>query len=245
MTMTKYRTNSQDTRILDRFQTAASGRKGFQQHSVSFWHRLMGSDISALEQGIKSPYTSRVLKPFIRRDYETRPLKMRLLAEIRARGHRHDDGWSPGPDAPIDYCYVRPNHIPSVNAMCHDMFWPGVDLSECLQYPDFSVVVLYKKVVIGFGFMVPDVKYNEAYISFLLVHPEWRRAGIATFMIYHLIQTCMGKDVTLHVSASNPAMLLYQKLGFKTEEYILDFYDKYYPVDSKECRHAFFLRLRR
>lgn len=65
---------------------------------------------------------------------------------------------------------------------------PGVDLSECLQYPDFSVVVLYKKVVIGFGFMVPDVKYNEAYISFLLVHPEWRRAGIGTFMIYHLIQ---------------------------------------------------------
>lgn len=36
--------------------------------------------------------------------------------------------------------------------------------------------------------MVPDVKYNEAYISFLFVHPEWRRAGIATFMIYHLIQ---------------------------------------------------------
>lgn len=58
-------------------------------------------------------------------------------------------------------------------------------------------------------------------------------------------QTCMGKDVTLHVSASNPAMLLYQKFGFKAEEYILDFYDKYYPVDSPECRHAFFLRLRR
>lgn len=49
-------------------------------------------------------------------------------------------------------------------------------------------MVLYKKVVVGFGFMVPDVKYNEAYISFLLVHPEWRRAGIGTFMIYHLIQ---------------------------------------------------------
>lgn len=55
----------------------------------------------------------------------------------------------------------------------------------------------------------------------------------------------MGKDVTLHVSASNPAMLLYQKFGFKAEEYILDFYDKYYPVESTECRHAFFLRLRR
>lgn len=55
----------------------------------------------------------------------------------------------------------------------------------------------------------------------------------------------MGKDVTLHVSASNPAMLLYQKFGFKAEEYILDFYDKYYPLESSACRHAFFLRLRR
>ncbi|KAJ8285122.1 hypothetical protein COCON_G00039720 [Conger conger] len=224
-----YRTTSQDLRILDRFQTAVSSRKGYLQASVSFCHRLMGSDAS-IDQGIRSPYTSRILKPFIRDP---------------GHAHRNNPSWAPEPEAPIDYCYVRPNHIPSVNAMCHEIFWPGVDLSECLQYPDFSVVVLYKKVVIGFGFMVPDVKYNEAYISFLLVHPEWRRAGIATFMIYHLIQTCMGKDVTLHVSASNPAMLLYQKFGFKTEEYVLDFYDKYYPVESKECRHAFFLRLRR
>lgn len=93
--------------------------------------------------------------------------------------------------------------------------------------------------------MVPDVKYNEAYISFILVHPEWRRAGIGTYMIYHLIQTCMGKDVTLHVSVNNQAMLMYQKFGFKPEEFILDFYEKYLPENSQECRHAFFLRLRR
>ena len=55
----------------------------------------------------------------------------------------------------------------------------------------------------------------------------------------------MGKDVTLHVDATNSAMLLYQKFGFKPEEFILDFYDKYYPEDSKHCTHAFFLRLRR
>lgn len=235
---------SREHRILDRFQCSPPCRSGVPLTSVSFWSRLMGSEVG-LEQSIKSPYTSRLLKPFIRRDYESRPVKLRLLAEIRAYPHRTDPTWTPEPDAPIDYCYVRPSHIPSVNAMCHHSFWPGVDLSECLQYPDFSVVALYKKVVVGFGFMVPDVKYNEAYISFLLVHPEWRRAGIATFMIYHLIQTCMGKDVTLHVSASNPAMLLYQKFGFKVEEYILDFYDKYYPAESRQCRHAFFLRLRR
>ncbi|XP_013015318.1 cysteine-rich protein 2-binding protein isoform X2 [Cavia porcellus] len=240
-----YRTTCQDFRILDRYQTALPSRKGFRHQTSKFLYRLVGSEDLALDQSIVSPYTSRILKPYIRRDYETKPPKLQLLSQIRSYLHRSDPHWTPEPDAPLDYCYVRPNHIPTINSMCQEFFWPGIDLSECLQYPDFSVVVLYKKVIIAFGFMVPDVKYNEAYISFLLVHPEWRRAGIATFMIYHLIQTCMGKDVTLHVSASNPAMLLYQKFGFKTEEYVLDFYDKYYPLESTECKHAFFLRLRR
>lgn len=126
--------------------------------------------------------------------------------------------------------------------------------------------------------MTPDVKYHEAYVSFIFVHPDWRRAGIATFMLYHLIQvkikddtsyliassmmrltygtklciincyifkTCMGKDVTLHVSTSNPAMLMYQKFGFKPDEFILDFYDKYLPEHNTDCRHAFLLRLKR
>ncbi|MEQ2163562.1 hypothetical protein GOODEAATRI_031462, partial [Goodea atripinnis] len=249
----KYCTSSQEQRILDRFQvpctsdpstycflcrmfqlldskllyitTNFSSRIGVQQRSVSFWHRLMGAEGS-------TGFTWYIcVFLFIRRDFESRPLKLRLLAEIRAYPHRKDPDWIPKPDAPIDYCYVRPNHIPSVNAMCHDSFWPGVDLSECLQYPDFSVVVLYKKVVVGFGFMVPDQSPENM----------WKHLDVSAAVV----QTCMGKDVTLHVSASNPAMLLYQKFGFKAEEYILDFYDKYYPVDSSECRHAFYLRLRR
>eukprot|EP00126_Sphaerothecum_destruens_P009240 Sdes_comp20472_c0_seq2m14745 len=112
----------------------------------------------------------------------------------------------------------------------------------------------------------------NAYITYVVVHPDWRGAGIGTFMIYHLIQTCHGKDITLHVSSTNPAMILYQKFGFKPEEYVIDFYDKYYPdpppsnpqadanplevVSSSETcspnkvsfnmsKNAFFLRLRR
>lgn len=241
----EYTRTSKDMRILDRYQCAVPVRRGLQYSTASFLCRLGVAEVQHADLSIVSPYTARVLKPYIRRDYETRPYRLQLLSQIRAHGHRNDPDWVPEPESPIDYCYVRPAHIPTINAICQQFFWPGIDVSECLQYPDFSVVVLYKKVVVAFGFMVPDVKYNEAYISFLFVHPEWRRSGIATFMIYHLIQTCMGKDVTLHVSANNPAMLLYQKFGFKTEEYILDFYDKYYPVDSKECKHAFFLRLRR
>lgn len=60
-----------------------------------------------------------------RRDYETKPPKLRLLAEIRANPHRNDLNWKAEPEAPIDYCYVRPNHIPTINSMCHEFFWPG------------------------------------------------------------------------------------------------------------------------
>ena len=40
---------------------------------------------------------------------------------------RHDPSWKPEPPAPIDYCYVRPHHIPAVNALCREYFWPGID----------------------------------------------------------------------------------------------------------------------
>ena len=69
----------------------------------------------------------RVLKPFIRRDTETKPLKLKLMQEIIQHPKRLDPTFEPPPLAPIDYCYVRPQHIPSVNALCREFFWPGID----------------------------------------------------------------------------------------------------------------------
>jgi len=216
---------------------------GRKSTNVPFITKLIGRDEN--QDLIVSPYTARVLKPYIWRDSESKPLKLRLIEEIAQHYAKKNPAWQPPASASIDYCYVQPHQIPAINALCCEFFWRGIDLSESLQYPDFSCVALYKKVVIGFAFMVPDVKYNEAYISFVFTHPDWRNAGIATFMLYHLIQTCMGKDVTLHVSATNPALLLYQKFGFKVEEFIVDFYEKYFDEDCKDCRHAMFLRLSR
>jgi cysteine-rich protein 2-binding protein len=52
--------------------------------------------------------------------------------------------------------------------------------------------------------------------------------------------------MTLHVSVTNPALLLYQKFGFKTEEFIVNFYDKYMATDEKSLvsKNAFFIRLK-
>ncbi|XP_068140425.1 LOW QUALITY PROTEIN: cysteine-rich protein 2-binding protein [Drosophila tropicalis] len=222
------------SQILDRYQLLTHSR---QDARSSFYARLAGSDQYEL---FKSPYSQRILHPFIFRSENIAPPWLRLMCEMQHR----ITGCHPTRGT-IDLCYVRPQHIPAVNALLQSVFWPGIDVSDCLSYPDYSVVALYKKLVIGCGFLVPDVGYNEAYISFMAVRPNWQRSGIATLMLYHLVQTCMSKDITLHVSANNSAVMLYQKFGFKIEEIILDFYDKYLPHDSKQSRNAFFLRLMR
>ncbi|KYM93696.1 PREDICTED: cysteine-rich protein 2-binding protein [Cyphomyrmex costatus] len=219
-------------RVLDRFFNDDLG--------CIFEHRLQGYNEPT---SVHSPYTNRLLKPFIRRDTSCQPLWLKVMEELSTKVNKDDPQWKPR--ASIDYSYIRPQHIPAINSLCCQFFWPGIDLTECLQYPDFTCVVLYKKLVVAFAILVPYVGYNEAYISFLFTRPEWRKSGIGTFMLYHLIQTCMGQDVTLHVSATNPALILYQKFGFKVEEFVQDFYDKYMPPNSRECKHALFLRLSR
>ncbi|KAJ3203360.1 hypothetical protein HK099_001538 [Clydaea vesicula] len=62
---------------------------------------------------------------------------------------------------------------------------------------------------------------------------------------YRKIYASMERDITLHVSADNPAMLLYQYFGFKPEQFVVNFYDKYLSADSNLSRNAFFMRLRR
>ncbi|KAK3874769.1 hypothetical protein Pcinc_020331 [Petrolisthes cinctipes] len=237
--------NTTQNRVLDRFQVSSSDvTYKRQDENTSFLVRL-GGQLENNLPFIHSPYTLRKLKPFIMRDFESEPLKLRLLRELESYLHRGDPNWSPSPRASLDYCYITPQHIPAINQLARQFFWPGIDLSEVLQYPDHTCVVLYRKLVVGFGVLVPDTGFNEAYLSYLLVHPEWRRAGMATFILYHLIQTCAGKDITLHVSATNPALILYQRFGFKVEEFLSNFYDKYLPEDSPECKHAMYLRLSR
>ena len=94
---------------------------------------------------------------------------------------------------------------------------------------------------------------NTCYIPYLLVHPDWEKAGIGSYMLYYLIQMTQSiggskggsGDITLHASASNNALMLYQKFGFKPEEFVVNFYDKYFHPSNNASRNAFFLRLKK
>lgn len=101
----------------------------------------------------------------------------------------------------IDYVHLRPEHVIPINIMCEQHFWSGIDISECLNYPDYTMIALYRKLIVGFAFLVPNVTHNESYLSFIFVHPDWRNfiatnknnnanssISIAQYMLFYLIQ---------------------------------------------------------
>lgn len=208
-------------------------------------------DTLTMKDPWESPYTGNPLQPYIWRDRCMRPPMKRLLEWISlgerpvATATAHNDSSALSDTVqqsrpPIDFAHLQRMHVDQINDLLSRLFWPGIDVSEHLQYPDYSVVALYKRLVVGCALMTP-----EGYITYVMVRPGWNRSGIARFMVYHLLKSNPSRDVTLHVSANNPAMILYQSFGFKAEEFIINFYDKYLPAESSECKNALFVRLRR
>ena len=55
-------------------------------------------------------------------------------------------------------------------------------------------------------------------LSAIAVHPTARGRGLATVLIRHLVRRALDRGETpfLHVYADNPAMALYERLGFRT-----------------------------
>ncbi|XP_022692721.1 cysteine-rich protein 2-binding protein-like isoform X2 [Varroa jacobsoni] len=230
--------------------------------NIRFATKLLGSEASWSKlNGFRSPYTQRFLKPFIFRDINPDYPRIKLLQEIHSHplsaACRHAGGEIAYEILSVDLVYIRPEHIAVINSICRSFFWAGIDMTDQLNYPEFSVVALYGKLIIGFACMAPLANCNEAYLSFLWTHPHFRRRGLARCMLYHLSQSCMGRDIVLHVAATNPAVFLYQSFKFRVEKVCLHFYDKYLslPVGrkdgrssnsqtSKEGRHALYMRLK-
>lgn len=106
-----------NTRLLDRFQvfTAFCPVK----KESSFYSKLVGQ---VDPEPFVSPHVGRVLHPFIMRNRKTTPPWLRLMLELQIRVNK-----TVPERAPIDYCYVRPHHLPAVNALLQRLFWPGID----------------------------------------------------------------------------------------------------------------------
>lgn len=153
-------------------------------YANSFASRLYGiprcrNTITKAEPWLSS-WNGRKLRPYIRRDFESKPPGMLLLHEIRkAAGkprklkHAVDIALEELDSESIDYVYFQKEHLEQVNrALCRS-FWDGIDVSESLLFPEFSIVALYKRYVVGCAFMTP-----EAYVTYITVVPGWEKAGV-------------------------------------------------------------------
>ncbi|RPD76381.1 hypothetical protein L226DRAFT_460025, partial [Lentinus tigrinus ALCF2SS1-7] len=179
-------------------------------------------------------------------DWETRTPWMELMDDIRDHYMLSHPEENPAEEtvAPVTYCTLQPYHLDQVNDLLARVFWEGIDVSDALAYsPDrCTVVATYKQLVVGAAFFSSP---QETYITYLAVRSGWDNSQIATSMLYHLITRNPHKDITLHVSINNPAMLLYNRFGFKAEEFIVGFYEDYLDPNSPQSKNAFRLRLRR
>ncbi|PIL25164.1 hypothetical protein GSI_13053 [Ganoderma sinense ZZ0214-1] len=146
--------------------------------------------------------------------------------------------------APITYCTLQRCHLEQVHDLLGRAFWEGIDVTDSLNYsPEkCTIVAMYKQLVVGAAFLSSP---QETYITYLAVRSGWEYSQIATSMLYHLISLNPHKDIILHVSINNPAMLLYNRFGFKAEEFIVGFYEDYLDPNSPQSKNAFRLRLRR
>jgi len=179
-------------------------------------------------------------------DWESRPPWMLLMEDVHAHyGLAHPERSQPErTPIPITYVSLQPSHLRQVHELLARVFWEGVDVSDALHYsPErCTVIATYGHLVIGAAFLSSP---QETYITYLVVRAGWENAQIATTMLYHLIALHPHRDITLHVSVNNPAMLLYNRFGFKAEEFIAGFYEAYLDTHSRASKNAFRLRLRR
>lgn len=70
----------------------------------------------------ESPFTGRILHPFIFRNKSIKPLWVQLMCEIQYEVN----GEIPTRSS-VDFCFVRPQHIGAVNSLLQSLFWPGID----------------------------------------------------------------------------------------------------------------------
>ncbi|KAK1224144.1 hypothetical protein PQX77_012948 [Marasmius sp. AFHP31] len=179
-------------------------------------------------------------------DWSTRTPWMNLMDEIREHYRlSHSTGKNHPIEecAPITYATLQAVHLDQAHDLLERSFWSGINVADSLDYsPEkCTVVALYKKLVVGVAILSSP---RETYITYLAVKSGWDNSQIATWMLFHLIKLNPGKDITLHVSANNPAMLLYNRFGFKAEEFITGFYDAYVDPQSPASKNAIRLRLR-
>lgn len=132
---------------------------------------------------------------------------------------------------------MRPEHISvaaELERMCFGSSWTATNFQKELDNPRcFYYVTLNNGVPIGYmGFWQI---LEEAHITTVGVHPDFRKRHIAQKMLCFMMDDCLEHNVhwiTLEVKASNiQAQKLYEKFGFA----VMGRRKNYYQADNEDA----------
>lgn len=220
-----WETRPQRLKLLQEIQSLNGMRMRMERDAK---RKLSLESFSSLQSPFSSPISSCLLKESISKEImNEKNDKSSLLLDQESFNLNS----SPSPSS-IDYMHLRKEFVNQLNSLVKQFFWSEYDVFESIECPDYSIIAVYKKLVIGFSLV-----NSNGYLSHLFVHPSWKGNGIAQKLLYFSIKigSPKNKDITAHISPSNiSACILYQKFGFKPEEYIIDFYEKYYKMSKKD-----------
>ena len=126
---------------------------------------------------IISPYSLKKLNSFIRRDFKLKTKQNLILNELFKFHYNYDQS----NEISIDFCYLKKYHLEQVNHLIRRFYWNSIDVKDYLLCPENTVIVLYKRLVIGCGFI------KNGYIPFLVSMPNW--SGIEKYILYFLMKS--------------------------------------------------------
>ncbi len=100
-----------------------------------------------------------------------------------------------------------------------DMQFNAQDSQYRANYPNCEFMVIERDGQ-SVGRLYLDEREKEIRIMDIAILPEFRGKGMGTALLKDLIDesTDSGRELTIHVEKANPAMTLYERLGFKAEK---------------------------
>ncbi len=117
---------------------------------------------------------------------------------------------------------IEDQHLDSLvrlDQLCLGGLWTKEGYQRELDSPNSELLGLFDNLdtLIGFGCFWAILE--EAHITILMVHPDYRGQGLGQFLLTSLLKAAVQRQLeraTLEVRASNTvALSLYQKFGFK------------------------------
>jgi [ribosomal protein S18]-alanine N-acetyltransferase len=122
------------------------------------------------------------------------------------------------------------DRVVELDRICLGQLWSAAQYQREFDSPNSDILILIdvdRQSILAFGCVWAIV--DEAHITILAVHPDYRHQGFGQLLLWGLLRSAVDRELaraTLEVRVDNAAALqLYEKFGFKVAGRRKKYYD--------------------